>query len=74
MFQLCRYLHVGKNCLKNLNQAHLRKYFYFIDDHGQVSYDNNNPNNKFELFLDNVRLKNFTSCFKGLIFFKKIIL
>jgi hypothetical protein len=29
-----------------------REYFYFFDDHGQ-------------LFLEEMKIKNFTSCFKG---------
>jgi len=34
-------------------QKGIREYFYFIDHQGQ-------------LFLDDAKMKNFTSCFKGL--------
>uniref|UniRef100_A0A5S6QVE6 Uncharacterized protein n=1 Tax=Trichuris muris TaxID=70415 RepID=A0A5S6QVE6_TRIMR len=43
--------------------SNLREYFYFIDQHGQ-------------LFLDDAKMKNFTSCFKDKqflsFFFKRL--
>lgn len=51
----------------------IREYFYFIDHQGMVRrivflFKNikliNNPTLSFQLFLDDARIKNFTSCFK----------
>ena len=50
-----------------------REYFYYIDHQGQVSFCalhekkfcNFTFLDNFQLFLDDVRVKNFITCFKG---------
>ena len=80
LFKKCLNYPSYKTCLKKLTytqgqspEPKIREYFYYIDHEGMVrkftiSFFRNNSS--FQLFLDDAKMKNFTSCFKDKKFLK----